>query len=214
MRKFANLANAITSCSLAAGFLAVLLAGDGDLREAAIAVGLAVVLDAIDGCVARRTLTCGTFGCQLDSLADLVAFGVAPALMIHKLMLHSMPVLGTGACLLVVLGGAWRLARFAVVQDVDYFVGLPIPPVGLILAAAAALPVSALAALVLCVALSLLMVSSIRVPTLQTIWGLRRRRPQRLRHPPASRSRARRRVRGPARRFPLRERRARLRVPR
>jgi len=214
VRRFVNHANVITSCSLGAGFIAVLLAGDGALRAAALAVALAGILDAIDGCVARRRLTCGAFGCQLDSLADLVSFGVAPALMIHKLLLHSMPLLAAGAGLIFVVAGAWRLARFAVVQDVEYFLGLPIPPAGIILATAAALAVPAAAVLGLCLVLALLMVSSIQVPTLVTIWRLMRRRPQRLPYSPPLRSRPRWRPHQPAPVSRLRGRRARLRVPR
>lgn len=218
MRKFINPANVITSCGIGAGFLAVLLTGDGALRGAMIAVAVAGILDAVDGCVARRARTCGTFGSQLDSLADVIAFGVAPALMVHKVSLHSMPVLGTGACLIFVVAGAWRLARFAVVQNDEHFVGLPIPPAGLIIAAAAALAVPAVAVLGLCVALALLMVSSMPIPTLVTIGSLMRwrpqRLPQRLPHPPPFRSRARRRARRPARVSRLRQRRARPRVRR
>lgn len=213
MRKFVNPANVITSCGLGAGFLAVLLAGDGALNEAMIAIAVAGILDAVDGCVARRARTCGTFGCQLDSLADVTAFGVAPALMVHKLSLHSMPVLGTGACLIFVVAGAWRLARFTVVQNDEYFVGLPIPPAGLIVAAAVALAAPAVAVLGLCVVLALLMVSSMPVPNLVTIGSLMRWRPQRLPHPPTFGSRARRRARQPARESRLRQRRERLRVP-
>ena len=213
MRKFVNPANVITSCGLGAGFLAIVLAGDGALREAALAVALAGVLDAVDGCVARRARTCGTFGCQLDSLADLVAFGVAPALMLHQSVLQSIPVFGIGASVIFVVAGAWRLARFSVVHDRGHFVGLPIPSAGLIAAAVAALAVPALAALGLCLALALLMVSSIPFPTHVTLGRLIRRRPHRLSHPPPWRSRPRRSARRPARVSRLRERRARLRVP-
>ncbi len=214
MRRFLNPANVITSCGLGAGFLAIVLAADGALKEAAIAVALAVALDALDGCVARRARTCGTFGCQLDSLADLVAFGVAPALMLHKGVLQSMPVFGVGACVIFVVAGAWRLARFAVVPDGEHFVGLPIPPAGLIAAAVAALAVPAAAALGLCVALALLMVSSMPFPTLVMLGRLIRGRPHRLPPPPPWQSRPRLRARRPVHASRPRGRRARLRVPR
>lgn len=214
MRKFVNPANVITSCSLGAGFLAIVLAGEGELRGAMIAVALAGVLDAVDGCVARRARTSGTFGGQLDSLADLVAFGVAPALMLHESVLPSLPVLGIGACAIFVVAGAWRLARFAVAHESEHFVGLPIPLAGLIAAALAALAVPAVAALGLCVALALLMVSSIPFPTLVTLGRLIRRRPQRRPQPPPWPSHPRRTASRPARMSRLRERRARLRVPR
>ena len=176
MTKYVSWANAITSCSLSAGFLAVVLAGDGALRAATMAVALAVVLDATDGYVARRARACGTFGCQLDSLADLVAFGVAPAIMLHESGLQSVRVLGTGGCTIFVVAGAWRLARFAVVHDGEHFAGLPIPPAGLIAAVVAALAVPGEVALGLCLVLALLMVSSIPFPTLVTIARMTRRR--------------------------------------
>lgn len=169
-------ANVITSCGLGAGFLAIVLAGDGALREATAVIAVAVVLDAIDGYVARRARACGAFGCQLDSLADLVAFGVAPAIVLHEAALQSVPVLGTGACVIFVLAGAWRLARFAVVHDGEHFVGLPIPPAGLIAAAVAGLAPPVGAALMLCLVLAFLMVSSIPFPTLATVGRLTRRR--------------------------------------
>jgi len=221
VRKFVNPANVITSCSLGAGFLAIVLAGEGELRGAMIAVALAGVLDAVDGCVARRARTSGTFGGQLDSLADLVAFGVAPAFMLHESVLRSLPVLGIGACVIFVVAGAWRLARFAVAHESEHFVGLPIPLAGLIAAALAALAVPAVAALGLCVALTLLMVSSIPFPTLVTLGRLIRRRPHRVPQPqpqpqplPPWPSHPRRTASRPARMFRLRERRARLRVRR
>lgn len=214
MRRFVNAANAITSCGLGAGFIAIVLAGHGRLRAAAVAVAVAVVLDAVDGCVARRALTCGTFGCELDSLADLVAFGVAPALMMHKVMLHALPILDTGVCVIFVIAGAWRLARFAVMHDDECFVGLPIPVAGIIAAVAAAAALGAVATLALCVALALLMVSSIRFPNLVTLGRLVRRRPQRLPHPPPLRSRHPRRAIRPTRASRPRARRPRLRAPR
>jgi CDP-diacylglycerol--serine O-phosphatidyltransferase len=176
VRAFVSLANAITSCSLGAGFLAILLGTDGALAEATVAVAIAGVLDAIDGCVARRARASEIFGCQLDSLADLVAFGVAPAVILQESVPLSARVPCTGACMIFVVAGAWRLARFAVVHDCGHFVGLPIPPAGLIAAAAAALAVPAEAALGLCLVLALLMVSSIPFPTLPTVARLARRR--------------------------------------
>jgi len=176
VRAFLNPANAITSCSLGAGFLAVLLATDGALGQAMAAVAVAGVLDSIDGYVARRARACDTFGCQLDSLADLVAFGVAPAVMLQESALRSVWAAGTGVCMIFVVASAWRLSRFAVVHDGEHFVGLPTPPAGLIAAAAAALAVPAEAALGLGLVLALLMVSSIPFPTLVTVARLARRR--------------------------------------
>jgi CDP-diacylglycerol--serine O-phosphatidyltransferase len=174
MREFVNPANAITSGSLAAGFAALMLAGDGRLDWALAAVGVAALLDSVDGYVARRTSVCGPFGCHLDSLADLVAFGVAPALMLHHGVLGSVP--GAGLCLAFVMAGAWRLARFPLIEDREHFIGLPIPPAGLVAAAVAFLAPPAAAAAVVCLLLALLMVSAFTVPTLAELGRLVRRR--------------------------------------
>ena len=176
MRAFVNTANLITSASLAAGFLATMLAADGRLNRAAAAVGAAAILDLVDGPVARRTSVSQRFGCNLDSLADLVAFGVAPALMLYRGVLHTVPVVGTGACLVFLLAGAWRLARFPLVKDHHRFVGMPIPPAGVIAAAAATLAPPTALTLVLTLVLALLMVSAIPFPTLFTLRRLARRR--------------------------------------
>ncbi len=175
MRAFVNAANLITSGTLAAGFSAVMLAADGRLHGAAAAVAVAAVLDAVDGPVARRTSASERFGCYLDSLADIVAFGVAPALMLYRGMLYDVPVVGTAGCLAFLLAGAWRLARFPLVEDRDRFVGMPIPPAGVIVAAAAALALPAALALAVTLVLALLMVSSIPFPTLFTLRRLARR---------------------------------------
>src|SRR4051795_13002454 len=122
-------ANLITSGSLAAGFLALILAAQDDYTWAAGAVGVAAVLDSVDGLVARRTNTECELGSELDSLADLVSFGVAPALIMYLSTLHSLPVAGVGACIAFLLCGAWRLARFQTGErSPHYFVGLSIPP--------------------------------------------------------------------------------------
>lgn len=180
MRPYLNLANLLTTGSLVAGFAALVLAADSRLGAALIAVAIAVALDAVDGHVARRTGVSGPFGCQLDSLADFVAFGVAPAMMLHESGLDAMP-LGLLATVGFVIAAAWRLARFAVVHDSHRFVGLPTPPAGIIAAGAATIGLAADAALALCLALSVLMISSIAVPTLVGLGRLSRRRRPALR---------------------------------
>jgi len=176
MRGFVNAANVITSGSLAAGVVALMLAGDGRLGWALVAVAVAALLDSVDGYLARRAGVCGDFGCHLDSLADLVAFGLAPALMLEHGVLGSVPVLGPGACIAFVVAGAWRLARFPLIEDREHFIGLSIPPAGLIAAAAAVIALPAAPAVVLCLLLSVLMVSAFTVPTLAELARLVRRR--------------------------------------
>ncbi|MGI8749736.1 MAG: CDP-alcohol phosphatidyltransferase family protein [Thermoleophilaceae bacterium] len=176
MREFVNAANVITSGSLMAGVAALMLTGDGRLGWALVAVGIAAVLDSVDGYFARRAAVCGPFGCHLDSLSDLVAFGLAPALMLDHGVLGSVPVLGSGVCMAFVVAGAWRLARFPLIEDREHFIGLSIPPAGLITAAVAVIAPPAALAVVLCLLLSLLMVSAFTVPTLAEVGRLARRR--------------------------------------
>lgn len=177
MRKFVSAANLITSASLAAGVAALMLAADGWLSWALVAVGVAGLLDSVDGWVARRTGACGPFGCHLDALADLVAFGLAPALMLYEGALRFVSVLGAGACIAYVVAGAWRLARFPLIEDREHFVGLPIPPAGLVAAGLTVVAPPGGVAVVLCLLLSLLMVGEFTVPTLAELGRLVRRRP-------------------------------------
>ncbi len=176
MRQFFNLANIVTSASLAAGVVALMLVSDGRLGAAFAAVAVAAVLDSVDGYLARRSRNCGPFGSQLDSLADLVAFGVAPALLLHKGPLGDVQVLGAAVCVAFVLAGAWRLARFAVLEDSHRFTGLPIPPSGLVASAVAVLALPPGLAVGVTLTLVLLMVSEIPVPTLVALADLVRGR--------------------------------------
>jgi CDP-diacylglycerol--serine O-phosphatidyltransferase len=167
MKGSLTLANLITSGNLAAGFLALILAEQGEFAWAAGCVGMAAVLDSVDGLVARRTHTECELGSHLDSLADMVSFGVAPALILYLSALHSLPVAGIGACLAFVLCGGWRLARFQTgEQSRRRFVGLSIPPAGVTAVALATLSLPRGLALAMVIALSLLMVSRLPFPTL------------------------------------------------
>ncbi len=192
MREFVNAANLLTTGNLAAGVVAVLLAAQGRLGAAAVAVAIAALLDTVDGIVARRFALSGRFGSHLDSLADLSAFGVAPALLLHEGSLSELPVIGTVACVGFVVGGAWRLARFPLVEDRHQFIGLPIPPSGLA-AAGIALTLPTGIALALTLALAWLMVSAIRFPTLASV--MRMGSAMRARQAPATGSTGKRRQR-------------------
>jgi CDP-diacylglycerol--serine O-phosphatidyltransferase len=120
----------LTLGNLLGGFYAIVCVYNGEYVQAAIAVLVSGVLDALDGAVARLTGSATEFGVQLDSLADLVSFGVAPGLLAYAWALLPFNRLGWLACFLFVGCGALRLARFNIqVRKVDkrYFVGLPIP---------------------------------------------------------------------------------------
>jgi len=132
-RKFRGiyiLPNLITTASLFAGFYAIIEAIHGNFEVAATAVLVSLVLDGLDGRVARITNSASNFGVQYDSLADLVAFGVAPALIVYFWALQPYGRYGWVAAFLFVVCGALRLARFNVqIGEFDprYFNGLPIP---------------------------------------------------------------------------------------
>lgn len=164
-----------TTASLFAGFYAIVQAMNGNFEQAPPAIFIAMVLDALDGRVARLTHTESDFGTQYDSLVDMVSFGLAPALIMYEWALSGMGKLGWLAAFIYAAGAGLRLARFntqtqAAGADKRYFKGLPSP-------AAAALVMGfiwvlhsygipgrdiSLLALAVTVAAGMLMVSNIR----------------------------------------------------
>jgi CDP-diacylglycerol--serine O-phosphatidyltransferase len=124
------LPNAFTTAGLFCGFYAIVMAMGQKFDYAAIAIFAAMLLDSIDGRVARLTHTQSEFGAQYDSLADMVSFGAAPALVVYVWALQGMGKLGWLAAFVYCAGGALRLARFNTnigVVDKRYFQGLPSP---------------------------------------------------------------------------------------
>lgn len=187
MKDFVRPANLLTSGNLVAGFLALILAARAEFVWAAGLIGAAAIFDSVDGIVARHTRAESAFGSKLDSLADLVSFGAAPALILYTGALHQVPVLGLAASMAFVVGGAWRLARFSLVEDRHQFVGFPIPPAAVI---SVLLVVASAPAPLVCVVTALLaglMVSTMPVPTIAgLILGLRRPSPAELELGPAA----------------------------
>jgi len=124
------LPNAFTTASLFAGFYAIVQAMNGQFEAAAIAIFVAMILDGMDGRVARLTNTQSAFGEQYDSLADMCSFGIAPALVMYEWVLHDLGRWGWLAAFIYVVGAALRLARFnATITTTDkrFFQGLPSP---------------------------------------------------------------------------------------
>jgi CDP-diacylglycerol--serine O-phosphatidyltransferase len=183
------LPNLFTVSSIFLGFYALTLcAGDAtplQLYQAALAIFFAMFFDAFDGRVARMTKTQSEFGVQLDSLADVVSFGAAPALLVYKWALAPLGFIGFFVSFAFLACGALRLARFNVLAargdkgSSAYFVGLPIPLaagtiVALVIAhyrqfgsttdAAARAPIAAVVAL-----LAFLMVSTVRYRTFKDV---------------------------------------------
>lgn len=124
------LPNLFTTAALFCGFFAIVQAMQGDFERAAIAVFFAMVLDGLDGRVARLTHTQSAFGAEYDSLSDMVSFGAAPSLVIYEWALKDMGRLGWIAAFIYCAGAALRLARFNTtleVVDKRFFQGLPSP---------------------------------------------------------------------------------------
>ena len=136
-KSFYILPNLFTTASLFAGFLSLLWATAGRWEDSALAILFSALMDGLDGRVARLTNTASEFGVQYDSLADLAAFGVAPAFMMFQYSLNTFNRLGIAVCFLFAVCGALRLARFNVstpMADKRFFTGLPIPAGGCALA--------------------------------------------------------------------------------
>jgi CDP-diacylglycerol--serine O-phosphatidyltransferase len=131
------LPNLFTTAALFAGFYAVMAAMKGYFDSAAIAIFVAMILDSLDGRVARMTNTQTAFGAQYDSLSDMVAFGVAPALIVYSWSLFNLGKLGWLIAFLYTAGTALRLARFNTQShdtDKRYFQGLPCPAAAAVIA--------------------------------------------------------------------------------
>jgi len=169
------LPNLMTTASLFTAFLGILWAIDGQIEKCALAILVSCLFDGLDGKVARLTNSASDFGVQFDSLADLVAFGVSPAIMVYTWQTHMFGRLGIVSSFLLIVCGALRLARFNVQVNVvskKFFVGLPIPASACTLAClvlfAPYLPEGLQAnilpqfSLGLAIILSLLMVSNVR----------------------------------------------------
>jgi CDP-diacylglycerol---serine O-phosphatidyltransferase len=129
--------NTFTLAALFSAFYAIVQAMNNNFEYAAIAIFASLVLDGMDGRIARLTNTQSSFGEQFDSLADMVSFGVAPALIMYEWQLKSLGKWGWLAAFIYVAGAAIRLARFNTnikVVDKRFFQGLPSPASGALLA--------------------------------------------------------------------------------
>ena len=171
------------------GYACVVFAMRGEFETAAPFIGVAIVLDMLDGRIARLTGTASAFGMEFDSLADVISFGMAPAILAFSWGLQPLGRLGWAAGFLFVTAAAMRLARFNIQansageKDKRYFVGMPSP-------AAAAVPAAtvfaypdglldyraALPALAMVLVPAILMVTTIRFRSFKT-FDLRTRRP-------------------------------------
>ena len=131
------LPNLFTTGALFSGFYAIVQAMNGDFETSAKAIFIAMILDALDGRVARLTHTQSAFGAEYDSLSDMVSFGAAPALVMYSWALQGLGRWGWVAAFIYCAGAALRLARFNTqldVADKRYFTGIPSPAAGALVA--------------------------------------------------------------------------------
>lgn len=124
--------NLLTGSNLAFGVLGITFSSHQEFTYAAVCILLSLVADGLDGRVARACNVSGPFGRELDSLADVVGFGVAPAYMLYAMSLENCGIWGYIPLLVFSVLGAFRLARFNIMTDEihGYFQGLPIPAAG------------------------------------------------------------------------------------
>ena len=131
------LPNVLTTFGLFSGFFAIILATKGEYSGAAIAIFMAMLWDGLDGRVARLTNTQSEFGAQYDSMADMLSFGVAPALLVYFWQFADLGKIGWLAAFVYTTASALRLARFNTqigIEDKRYFQGLPSPAAAALIA--------------------------------------------------------------------------------
>ena len=169
-----------TVANLFCGYACVVYATRADFDTAALFIGVAMVLDTLDGLIARLTNSTSAFGVQLDSLADVVSFGMAPAILAFTWGLWRLKRLGWAAGFIYVTAAAMRLARFNIqtttAADKRHFVGLPSPAAGAVIASTVYLwpdglqePRAAWPALAMVLVPAFLMVSTIRFRSFKTL---------------------------------------------
>ncbi len=181
------LPNLLTVTGMFFGFNSVINSIRGEFKDAAWAILIAAVFDALDGWVARMTKSSSRFGVELDSLSDLVSFGIAPALLFYIWALEPFHRLGWVGAFLFVACGALRLARFNVQMvgsEKKYFTGLPIPGAAGVIATFVIFhedvfggaPDKNVVLLVMVYSLALLMISTIRFHSIKEL-NVKDRRP-------------------------------------
>lgn len=126
--------NIVTLSNLVFGITSLWFTLEGQYKESVVAILFAMIMDGMDGRIARRFQVSSDFGKELDSLSDLVSFGVAPALLTYASVMKGYGYLGLLLAITFALCGAIRLARFNVLNIKTYFVGVPITFAGPLLA--------------------------------------------------------------------------------
>nr|WP_096200382.1 CDP-diacylglycerol--serine O-phosphatidyltransferase [Bacillus sp. FJAT-45350] len=166
--------NMFTLGNLYCGFLSIGFAASGQFNNAAILILIGMMLDSMDGRLARMLNADSKLGKELDSLADIVTFGVAPSFLVYYTYFFQFGVIGFAVAGLFPLFGAYRLARFNISTDkssLNYFIGIPITAAGGILAILTLLGdiIPNIVTTVIFTSLCFLMVSRIRIPSLKEV---------------------------------------------
>ena len=163
--------NMVTSGNIVSGIISLLLSFHGYYYEAGWAIFAAVFFDFMDGIVARGLGGGTQFGIEFDSIADVVSFGAAPALLFYSAYMQDLRITGGIAACLFSLCGGLRLARFNVVHSAGSFQGIPIPAAGLFISSfvIAGIPLYPILAVSLAFSMAILMVSSVPYGNLKTL---------------------------------------------
>lgn len=128
-----NAANIITIGNLSFGGAAIISTLNENYSYSVLFIFIAAFMDRLDGMVARKFGTESELGKQLDSMSDIISFGMAPAILLYELVLNSFGTIGAGFAIIYIASGAFRLARFNVTESNGYFTGLPITVAGTLL---------------------------------------------------------------------------------
>ena len=161
--------NIITFLNLLCGVLSIISTYNGEHHLSAALILVSSLFDCIDGKIACKLNAVSHFGKELDSLSDLVSFGVAPAILVYSAYLKDLGLIGLVFALTYIMCGAFRLARFNVKSHASHFTGLPIPIAGATIATVRLCchTVPEWVFPVLVVVLSVLMVSKVRFPSIK-----------------------------------------------
>jgi len=172
------LPNLLTSASIFSGVFSIIMATQHHFVNAAWLILLALLFDGLDGRVARLTNSCSKFGVEFDSLADIVSFGVAPAILLYLFVGIDYGRFGVVVAALYVIFGAIRLARFNIMSassEPSVFIGVPIPTAAVFIALLILLfdkyseLNNGVALMIFSIVVSLLMVSNIRYPSFKKV---------------------------------------------
>jgi CDP-diacylglycerol---serine O-phosphatidyltransferase len=166
--------NSFTLANLFCGFLALGLAAEGEYKNAAILIIIGMMFDSMDGRMARMLKVNSEMGLELDSLADVVTFGVAPAMLTFNIWFEDYEIFGLVFTGLFPLFGAYRLARFNITSSktsLPYFIGVPITAAGGIVTFIVLLHnwVPGFVVALVLIVLSFLMISNIKIPSFKNV---------------------------------------------